>query len=283
LIDIEKPRNSLPHDEVCVTLSEMNIESPQSSHYSYTGEDELIAAILDRLGSPERFAIDIAAGDGMHMSNTLKLFEQGWSGLAVEWDGRQFSRLAERYRAFPDVRLARCKVQPAMIRHLLKGYSVPQRPGVLSLDIDSYDHAVLQSLWDEFRPSIVCAEINEKIPPPVRFTVLFDPAHVWATDHFYGQSLAQLCQLARSYEYVLVALEFNNAFLVPAELAAHAGIAAVTAEEAYRRGYLDRPERHRLFPWNANLEYLHGLPPDRVAQEIRAFFGEYAGKFVCDV
>ena len=46
------------------------------------------------------------------------------------------------------------------------------------------------------RPALVCTEFNEKIPPPIKFAVRFDPAHRYGVDHFFGYSLAMLAGLA---------------------------------------------------------------------------------------
>ncbi len=136
-------------------------------------------------------------------------------------------------------------------------------------------HTGVTALLREFRPVVVCAEINEKIPPPVRFTVRYDPSYVWAVDHFYGQSVSTLHDLASANGYALVELHYNNAFLVPAEL----GVPGLSAEAAYREGYLERPDRLRVFPWNADMEALHSLDPQGQVDFLRAKFARYDGQY----
>jgi len=243
--------------------------------YDALGEIAVTRSLLEQLGVRGGTAVDVAACDGVTKSNTLALYENGWRGLAVEGDPRRFAQLARVYSRLPQVGLARLWVTPANIVGLLESAGVGEDFEFLSLDLDSYDHYVLAAILERFQPQLVCAEINEKIPPPLRFTVTFDPDHVWQGDHFYGQSISKLHELAVRHDYVLVRLHYNNAFLAPAA----SGLPASTPEEAYRAGYLDRPDRLRAFPWNADMEALHSLPLDEQLAFVRRRFAAYEGRF----
>ncbi|HLP40161.1 MAG TPA: hypothetical protein VK465_01530 [Fibrobacteria bacterium] len=244
--------------------------------FSNFGEEAVIQNLLARSRIRHRFCVDIGAGDGEQSSNTCFLYRQGWAGLSVEWDGGRFARMAWRYAGFRDARLLRARVTPGNVNDLLAGAETPREFGFLSLDIDSYDHFVLDRLLGAYRPAVICAEINEKVPPPVRFTVRWDPTHAWAFDHFYGQSLSSLEDLGLRHGYVLVGLEYNNAFLVPAD----SGIPGLSAEAAYRRGYLDRPDRLARLPWNRDMEPLHSMVPEAMVEFLKEKFKGYEGKYV---
>lgn len=245
--------------------------------FSNFGEESVLRALLEKAGDARRFFVDIGAGDGETSSNTCFLARQGWDGLSVEWDGGRFARMAYRYAAFPGARLLRARVTPDNVLALLAGAEVPEAFGVLSLDIDSYDHFVLDRLLSAHRPAVVCAEINEKIPPPIRFTVKWSPDHAWSYDHFFGQSLSLLEDLGKRHGYVLAGLEYNNAFLVPRDAP---GAAPLTAEAAYRRGYLDRPDRLQRLPWNKDMEDLHAMSPAAAVSALRDRFAKYAGRYL---
>lgn len=253
----------------------------RSVAYGALHEEVVVDRLLAQLGGggAEGVAIDIAACDGVTKSNTLALYERGWRGLAVEGDAIRFADLAHAYRRFPHVALERVWVTPANVVDLLRSAGIPDEPDFLNLDIDSYDHFVLDALLQTFRPRLVCAEINEKIPPPIRFTVTFHEDHVWQGDHFYGQSISALAVLAERHSYSLVELHYNSAFLAPAD----AGLVALTPEDAYRRGYLERPDRRRLFPWNADMEPLLTLPVDDQLEFLRQTFAKYDGRFELSV
>jgi hypothetical protein len=120
--------------------------------------------------------------------------------------------------------------------------------------------------------------VNEKIPPPLKFTVNWDENYVYTGDHFYGQSICQLHLLCQQYNYDLVELHYNNAFLIPTELNS---LPALTPEDAYRQGYVERGDRQEKFPWNADMEDLLHLSPDKARDRINTFFAQYQGQFTC--
>jgi hypothetical protein len=247
--------------------------------HSNFGEDGIIRDLLGKIAVRHRFAVDIGAGDGETMSNSYALFSAGWEGLAAEWDAGKFARLAYRYAGFPGARLARARVTPDNVLGLLAAAEAPREFGFLNLDIDSFDHFVLERLLSAYRPSLICAEINEKIPPPLRFSVKWDPAHHWAQDHFFGQSLSMLDELGQRQGYVLAGLEYNNAFLVPRELSPAPGL---TAAEAYRAGYAGRPDRLARLPWNRDMEPLLMMDAEAAKAFVREKFSAYEGKYVLE-
>jgi hypothetical protein len=250
------------------------------SSFSNLDEQSLTLRYLRDLAPGNRCCVDIGASDGVSMSNTYALFGDGWEGIAVEYDGVKFSSLARAYELFSGVNLAKCKITPENVCALLEGNEVPERFAFLSLDIDGYDYFVLEQILSRFRPSLVCAEINEKIPPPVKFTVKWDPHYVWAVDHFYGLSISQLDVLCRQYQYSIVELHYNNAFIVPEEISVYPSL---TPEQAYAGGYLGQADRTEKFPWNSDMEDLLSLQPQEAVTYVNEYFRKYAGKFVCSL
>jgi hypothetical protein len=247
------------------------------SGFSSFGEERLLEKYVAELLPPDRrrTAVDIGSGDGRTGSNTLALFKGGWRGVGVEWDARKFAKLAGVYESLPGASACRLRVTPDNVGALLEAYEIERDFGVLSVDIDSYDYWVLDAVLARYRPGIVVTEINEKIPPPIMFRVSYDP-DFRAREHFFGYSIACLNELCARRGYGLVELEYNNAFLAPAELA---GARALTAEAAYQRGYLGRPDRREKFHRNENMEVLQSLTPEEGVRFIRQFFSGLPGKY----
>src|ERR1051325_5927149 len=189
------------------------------SGFSNFNEERLLEGFISELlpEGHDRTAVDIGAGDGVRGSNTYALFVKGWRGVGIEGDEKRARRLARAYKNFDEVAARHALVTPANVSSLLKEHAVPREFGVLSLDIDSYDYWVLDALLKSFRPRIVVTEINEKIPPPVRFVVGYDP-DFRLQHHFFGYSIASLEELCGHHSYALLALEYNNAFIAPREL-----------------------------------------------------------------
>ena len=245
------------------------------------GEDAVIHIFLGKIKVGNQFCVDIGASNGVSMSNTYLLFSNGYKGLAVEYDSEKFSRLSSAYKNFKQVNLSKSKVTPRNVVDFLNGNLVPKQFAFLNLDIDSYDYFVLDEILGSFRPSLVCVEINEKIPPPLKFTVLYDSNHTWKGDHFYGCSICQLHLLCIKYNYALAYLHYNNAFLIPFEVSTRASIASISPEEAFKKGYFGRPDRKEKFPWNADVEELLFLSPQEALAFVDNLFLKYRGKYTC--
>lgn len=245
--------------------------------FSNFGEERILQKYIAQLlpAGASRTAVDIGAGDGVRGSNTYALFSNGWRGVGFEGSNRKVCKLAAAYKYYPQVSAANCVVTPENVVPLLKAYNIEREFGVLSLDIDSYDYWVLDALLAEFRPRVVVTEINEKIPPPIKFVVKYDP-DFQMTHHFFGYSIQSLAELAARHNYAILEVEYNNAFLAPLELP---GIVARDAADAYREGYTERPDRREKFRANANMEILHTLPPQEAVKFLDEFYAQHRGKY----
>jgi hypothetical protein len=245
--------------------------------YSAFGEQKLLWKYINELLPPSyaRTAVDIGAGNGMRWSNTYSLFLEGWSGLGFEADINKFQALQRAYRDFPNVNCSNTRVDPHNVVSLLNDYAIPKDFGVLSLDIDGNDYWVLKAILRDFRPALVVSEINEKIPPPLRFVVKFD-AQFQLRHHFYGYSIAALEDFCHENGYGILALEYNNAFLSPSEIGQGRFI---DARSAYQAGYLNRNDRKQRFPFNEVLEPLQSLNPIDAMAFLQDFYANEEGKY----
>ncbi len=118
---------------------------------------------------------------------------------------------------FPNARACHRCLQPGDIKSPLKSLSIDNDFSVLCLDVDGNDYWILAAILASFRPRLIVTEINEKIPPPIRFAVKYDPAFNLG-HHFYGYSIAALADLCARSDYGILRLEYNNAFIAPREL-----------------------------------------------------------------
>lgn len=233
----------------------------------------LIQDLVKTLTGLSPIAVDIGAADGLAFSNTLFLYMNRWQGLAIEADPKAFATLERFYRQYlPQVHLDCLRITPANVCERLQRHGIPHSFGFLSLDIDSYDRDVLAAVLQTYRPSLICAEINEKIPPPIRFWVPYRPDHVYAGDHFYGMSLSALADLAAAYDYDLVRLWFNNAFLVARE---RNPLPVQTSQQAFDTGC-------RIFKipaYNLDMVPLLSLSPADGIRFLQRHFIQYAGRY----
>ena len=242
-------------------------------------EEKLIARFDATIPAAAKtpFIVDIAAADGVGMSNTYASFRRGMPGLAVEYNDELFQKLSKAYKKFSDVQLLQQMITPENVVATLKRCNVPQNFSLLNLDIDGYDHFVLDALLAAYRPTLICAEINEKIPPPLKFTVKYSDSYSWNTDHFFGQSISQLYDLCLKYRYDLVELHYNNAFLIPHELNT---LASLSPEEAYDAGYRNKADRKKKFPYNQDMDAALAMSPDEAKRFIDEAFKKYSGQYL---
>ena len=183
------------------------------------------------------------------------------------------------YRTFADVSLVRTKVVPDNVVSILEAARCPREFAFLSLDIDSYDHYLLDRILQGFRPRLICVEINENVPPPLKFTVTFREDQYWTGDHFQGQSISKCHELCVKHRYDIVELHYNNLFLVPTELNAWAALAP---HDAYDAGYRLKPDRKERFPWNADMEAVLSMPPREALEFLERTFAPYKGRYLLE-
>lgn len=226
------------------------------------------------------FIIDIGASDGVSGSNTYPLFRQGYHGFAVEPVPDRFSNLADAFKSF-NVTLFRICATPENVLEIFKSCNTPKNPTFMNFDIDSYDYYVLSKIFSEYRPQLVCAEINEKIPTPIKFKVHYTPNpkfdHTKVGNYFFGMSISALGELCEQFHYDLVTLNYNNAFIVPHECNVFS--TALTPEDAYRKGYVEKSDRKERFPWNAAMEPLLEMDAENGMKFIDSLYSEYRGEY----
>ena len=252
----------------------------QKDKFSNLGEEKIIKSFLDQLDH-KKIAVDIAANDGIFMSNTYHLYNEGYSGLAVECDNKAFASLANSYKKFDNVLLSKAFVYPDNVVKLLQGYEIPEDFGFLSFDIDGYDYFVMREMLQKFRPTLICAEINEKIPYPIKFTVNYSREYIWGANHFYGQSIAQLYLLCEEFDYDLVEVYYNNAFLVPKEK--NKSFKKLDPGQAYKDGYVNKPDRKSKFPYNKDVDALLEMESGKALDFINVYFKQYQGKYLAHI
>lgn len=261
-----------------IELKLQRIKYSLRGRFSHANEQQILAEYIAGLlpADQPRTVVDIGAGNGIRWSNSFALLPAGWKALGIEADPYKYALLSRAYRGFPAARAVHALVDPQNAGRLLDDFAIEKNFGVLCLDIDGNDYWVLDSILTHFRPGLVVTEINENIPPPLRFVVKFAPKFQ-LRHHFFGYSISALADLCEQHDYGILRLEYNNAFLAPREIGAAKFCAA---EAVYRAGYLERPDRKQRFGSNLDMEILHSLSPDDGMQFLREFYEGEAGNYL---
>lgn len=241
-------------------------------------EEKILEKYLQKIISPpNNFIVDIGASDGVKMSNTYHLFKNGYSGAAIEANDIKFQQLNSNYSTLSNVKRLNRKVLPHNIQSILESVNTPKDFLLLDLDIDGYDYFVLESILKSFRPIIIITEINESIPPPVKFKVLPNEEFAWKGGHFFGYSIACLDDIKEKFNYSLVELHYNNAILISDHFWNNE---VLTTKEAYNMGYWSRPNRRKRFHYNKDFEYLFDMTVKEVVNELQGHFSDHNGQYL---
>jgi len=260
-----------------IDLALQKLRSSVRGHFSHSNEEKILAGYIAELlpKTQPKTVVDIGAGNGVRWSNSYALMLQGWKTLGIEADPEKSALLSRVYRKFPNAHAHHSRVNPDDIKAVLERYGIEKNFGVLCLDIDGNDYWILDAILSSFRPALIVTEINEKIPPPVRFVIEYDPDFE-LRHHFYGFSISALADLCARHGYGILQVEYNNAFLAPVEIG---GDKFVDAATAYRQGYIDRPDRQERFALNFDMEALQSMTPEASIEFLREFYRGEDGNY----
>lgn len=129
--------------------------------YSQRGDDGIVREVFRRLGVGRGFFVEFGAWDGVYLSNTRLLFENGWSGMFIEGDAKKSKQLKARYAGFQDVTCVHGFVYPSAsgnsktLDDFCDHYDIKQID-FLSIDIDGLDLNIFEGL--RRRPTLVAIE-----------------------------------------------------------------------------------------------------------------------------
>jgi hypothetical protein len=233
--------------------------------YSARDEQDIIIKFLDGLTKQAKpILVDIGASDGVAFSNSRNLIQNyGWSGILFEPDPEKASLLSINNKsASGRVNIISAFAKSNSIAKILESFEIPRDFGFLTVDIDSFEYSITKSIIQRFRPRLICLEINERIPPPIKYYINesgdIPPAILG------GLSIASACQLLRENRYTPMELHYNNLFALPDEDITDNGSQRNRSNEAtelYMTGFIKKIDAFSVYPWN--LEWLprikHGL------------------------
>lgn len=182
--------------------------------HSQTGEDGVLAKILETLPVKDQWCVEFGAWDGRHLSNTCNLIEnQGYSAVLIEPNPARFEALLARHRGNSKIVALNKFVgfgKDDSLDVLLAETPIPQQFDLLSIDIDGNDYHAWAAT-SSYTPKVVCVEFNPTIPSEVEFVQRADGTVS------QGSSLLSLAHLGRKKGYELVAVTPLNAIFVRAE------------------------------------------------------------------
>jgi hypothetical protein len=200
--------------------------------FSQNEEDGIILALFEHAGFTDRRFVEIGSGSSGGNS-ALLAYECGWSGLMIDSEQRKIDSLRKSFRHNPGVVGVAAAVSPANINEILSEHGFTGEIDLVSIDIDSYDYWVLESLT-VVSPRVLIVEYNARLGSDRALTMPKDGALDEVPKRLRGASLAAIEKLARRKGYRLVVCDptGTNAFFVRDGVAPD--LPAVTVADAYR-------------------------------------------------
>jgi len=181
---------------------------------SQNGEDGVIEQIFKMINVTNGNFIEFGAWDGKHLSNTLKLFHEGWSGIFIEGDKEKFKVLVDNFGKYTNI---------SCINKLV-GYSdydsldtiIEDSPfknkafDFISIDVDGLDYFIFEKL-NKYLPKVICIEVSSGHSPNFSKVLSENIAK-----NNVGQSIEVMTRMAKEKGYFPLCYT-GNLFLVKNE------------------------------------------------------------------
>ena len=178
--------------------------------YSQNGEDGILEEILKKLDLRKNgWCCEFGAWDGIHGSNTFNLVKNfSYRAIYIESDKNKFKDLKKTESKYPNIyainkKIDKNKNSPDSLEKVLEKTKIPLDFEILSIDIDSYDLDVWETL-EKYKPKIVVIEINSSIEPGI--IQKYDSKN-------QGNSFSATVEIGKKKGYVLVCHTGNCIFL----------------------------------------------------------------------
>ena len=184
--------------------------------YSQNGEDGILEEILKLLGiqnSADSWCVEFGAWDGKHLSNTFNLVTQGWSSVMIEGDSGRFQSLIQTSEEFDNMHIIEAYVsqyntENNSLDKLLSTTPIPNNFELLSIDVDSYDSDIWETLQN-YSPKVVVIEINGSVPPGIYWRHKDTPIDSVSI----GTTFSEMLNIAKQKNYTLVCQPGNCIFV----------------------------------------------------------------------
>jgi len=133
--------------------------------YKYNTNDFIIGEIFERLEITNGTFVEFGAWDGLVLSNTRKLFEEGWGGLLIEADPHKYEELKTNYENFDRVTTVNCFVdtEDNLIDKVFTDH-LQENIDFCSIDIDGLDLDIFET-FEVNLPKVVCIEGGQVLHP----------------------------------------------------------------------------------------------------------------------
>jgi hypothetical protein len=230
--------------------------------YSQNEEDGILLYIFSLIGTTNKKAVEIGAGDGIECNTANLIINQGWNGLLFDGNKTSVLRGQEFYARAPDTWIypptfIQSWIEVENINGLIKENGFQGEIDMLSIDIDGNDYWIWNAI-DVTSPRVVVVECHNIWPGDKSVTVPYRSDFNKFNIHpdYGGASLGAFVKLGREKGYRLVGCNRYafNAFFI------RQGIGEDYFPEVSAQECLDKPHaveaRENRLPEVIDLEWI---------------------------
>ena len=228
--------------------------------------------LYNQIKNPSYYIIDIGASHGIEQDPSYNfIINPKYKGLCIEGNKSHVNILKQKtnFDIYDDY------IYPDNIISVFEKYNVPIDIDLLKIDIDGFDLEILRKILSIYKPKIIIAEINEKIPPPILFEVKYKENYKWDDSHCYGFSIKSGEVLMNKYNYKIIDIyDLNNILCISNEFCNSIGMNNNNnVEELYKNQYINNNKRLGNLPWSENVNYwLEIKDKESLKNEITNYF-----------
>lgn len=192
--------------------------------FSQNDEDGYLLYIFSLIGTTNRRAIEICAGDGIQCNTANLIINHGWTGLLFDGSEENIEKGQKFYARCRDTfswppKLVRAWIAAENVNQLIIDNGFAGEIDLLSLDIDGVDYWIWKEI-DCISPRVVILEYQDIWGPEKAVTIPYQSDFVVEFGEFgpdyCGASLAAFVKLGREKGYRLVGCNrygFNAFFI----------------------------------------------------------------------
>ena len=168
--------------------------------YSQSYQDSLLLEIFKNIGTENSppFCVefgfnhpDLIGGSGSNVARMV--LHEGWRALLLDAEYENHA-----------INLRKHFLTSSNICDIFRNYGVPTKPDYISIDVDSTDLWLFDSILKEYRARVFSVEYNSSYPLDSAVTFPNDSNQFWRGDRGYGASLKALVTVANQHGYSLL-------------------------------------------------------------------------------
>ena len=200
-----------------------NLSDVEFQVYSQWGEDGIIDWIINKFPEIPKSFLEIGTEDYKESNTRFLLTNRNWDGFIIEGDKKAVENIkSQRIYWKHNLKVKNEFITKENINKVIKNFKVPNKIGLLSLDIDGIDYWILKEL-SVIKPKIIICEYNSLFGLKKSITIPYNKNFIRSQEHYsnlyYGASIRALIDLLKKKKYYLLGTNSagNNAFFIKNE------------------------------------------------------------------